>query len=192
MLHFRKIGDKYIEVCETKFWGEYPRDSHSYTYYSLSGDFKIINSSETQLTKSECDRLVANEKTEPCNHYYKDCVINYWVPTMIIDEAHETESKKIQEKFRTEQDHYLRMQEEHTDITIRWWNTHHSFDERGRIIYGTNDIEIELERQFELLSVQTKIDLLEKYYGINHPYYTEYQKTVMKNHSEYRKSLGIN
>jgi uncharacterized protein (DUF1499 family) len=191
MLTFKRIGDKYIEVCETKFLGDCPKDRHSYTYYSLSGEFKIVNDSQFRLSEEWCDRHVADGQIISCDHYYRDYVINHWVPKMIRDEIEQAEAMEYQAKIEVARDHYLRMQAEHTKLTNHWWNSHHGSDHHGRLIYGSDDVEIELEKQHSVFSVKTKIDLLEKYYGIDHPYYIEYQKNILKNHSEYRKSLGM-
>lgn len=187
MFYVKRMSKEIIEVeCAVMTFSE---TKSSYAYYNIPNQTKLeIN--RGSFGKVSLDDLEKSSEV-PMSDWDKTQLFNVYLPLMEKQRLKEIENQKLtaEEKEKQEKhDLYSKMKSEHSELTRAWWNGRH-FDEYGRPSYNTDEVETELENQYNLYSVVTKLELLIKYYGADHEYATEYRANLMKNNQGYREFI---
>jgi len=183
-MYVTKLSDDIIEV-EYRTLGKV-RDELTYIYYNIKTNVRYIN-------KRDHSRLTLKQLTEETmyleimDNYDIERLHEFIIPTMNQQIIRREENRFAMEKFEAEVKLRNTMDAEFSSRSNFHWNSLHGFDKYGRLIFGTDDVEIEKENKQNIFQSNLKIELLTKYYGAKSG--EEYRQKLLLNNPGYKNWL---
>lgn len=187
MLFVNKINTDIIEVEDRQEQG-FSSPTRRYMYFDIKNMVRLWFKDTKEKTGYELTHFTSKEK---CYDDLVNRIKTVYIPLMQEQEQQREETRIRVEKENEHITYHRKMEAEYAKLTNQWWNERHTFDKYNRCQYQSDKIEIQLEKEHSVFSSVTKLELLRKYYGVDHVYATEFAKNLIKNNPLYRKHIGM-